>query len=391
MFLLFLLVSLSVLLLPDLYIWFAFVRRNVGRGWRIVYWIPTLLALAALSCRLGGLYHAEATRLFFGLLMCIAVPKLIFVLCSLAGRGIGLLVPAAGRVGTAIGAVAAIVVCAACCYGFTRGWKRLVVQETTILSSELPPAFDGYRIVHLSDLHIGTFGGDTAYVRQLVERVNALRPDLILFTGDLVNASTDELDPYVRILSQLRAPDGVCSVLGNHDYCTYRRYDRPDGAARNTAELIRRQGEMGWELLLNEHRTVRRDGDSLFVIGVENDSRPPFPSRGDLPQALSGVPEGAFKILLSHDPSHWRREVLPASDIQLTLSGHTHAMQLKVGRFSPSRWSYPEWGGLYREGDRQLFVSPGLGGTIPFRFGAWPEIDLLVLHRADQSDKKTRI
>ena len=259
--------------------------------------------------------------------------------------------------GHAAGILAAAVVCVAFFYGFTRGWKRLETKEIEIASADLPTAFDGYRIVQLSDLHVGTFGSDTTYLRQLVEQVNALHPDMIVFTGDLVNDSAEELDPYLEILPRLSAPDGVFSILGNHDYCTYRRYDTADGAARNLAEVKCR------------------------LIGVENDGRPPFPSRGDLPRAMREVPENAFKILLSHDPTHWRREVLPRTDIQLMLAGHTHAMQLMIGDFSPAGWSYPEWGGIYRENGQTLFVSIGAGGTVPFRFGAWPEIDVITLRR----------
>lgn len=382
---LFLILFLLLLLLPDLYIWFAFVRGVAGGGWTILYWTPTVLALVALGCWLGGVWPEGTVRLFVGLLMCIAVPKAAFSLCSLAGRGVGLLVPHAGRVGTVVGIVAAVGVCATSYYGFARGWKRLELRQHSIALAGLPAAFEGYRIVQLSDLHVGTYGSDTTYLSRLVDRVNGLRPDLIVFTGDLVNTSAEELEPFVGVLSQLRAPDGVYSVLGNHDYCIYRRLDRPHEAARDRAVLIDRERAMGWDLLLNEHRTIRRGGDSIALIGVENDGRSPFTSRGDLPRAMRGVAEGAFKILLSHDPSHWRREVLPASDIQLMLAGHTHAMQVKIGGFSPVRWSYPEWGGLYREGEQQLFVSLGVGGSVPFRFGAWPEVDLLVLRRADRS------
>lgn len=378
---LFIILFLLLLTLPDLYIWLTFVRGIAGGWWTIAYWTPTVLAFAALGCWLGGVWPEGTVRLFFGLLMCIAVPKAVFAFFSLAGRGIGLIAPQAGAIGTTLGTIAAVAVCAAFYYGFARGWKRLVIRETTVVSAALPPAFDGYRIAHLSDLHVGTYGSDTTYLSRLVDRVNGLQPDLIVFTGDLVNISSDELDPFLDVLSRLQAPDGVYSVLGNHDYCIYRRLDRPHEAARDCAVLIDRERSMGWDLLLNEHRTIRRAGDSITLIGVENDGRSPFTSRGDLPRAMRGVPEEAFKILLSHDPSHWRREVLPASDIQLTLSGHTHAMQLKVGGLSPSRWSYPEWGGLYRAGEQQLFVSLGVGGSVPFRFGAWPEVDLLELRR----------
>ncbi len=266
----FLIFFLLVLILPDLYIWGTFVRGVVGTGWAVAYWAPTVLAFLALGCWLGGVWPEGSVRLFFGLLMCISAPKAVFAFCSLAGRGVGLVVPVAVRIGTVLGIIAAVGVCGMFYYGFSRGWKRLTVQETTLCSSRLPAAFDGYRIVHLSDLHVGTYGNNTAYLARLVERVNALRPDMIVFTGDLVNASPEELDPFGETLARLRAPDGVYAVLGNHDYCVYMRYDSPDGAARNTLELIRREREvLGWDLLLNEHRIVRWGEDSLAVVGAE--------------------------------------------------------------------------------------------------------------------------
>ena len=185
----------------------------------------------------------------------------------------------------------------------------------------------------------------------------------------------------MQALSRLRATDGVCSVIGNHDYCEYGPSGSPGGAEFDFEEVKRRQRELGWEVLLNESRTIRRGTDSLVVLGVENIGRPPFPSRGDLRQAMSGVGDGAFTILLSHDPSHWRREVLPETNVRLTLSGHTHAMQFRLGGFSPCSWVFAEWEGLYREGDRMLFVSSGAGGTAPFRLGAWPRIEVLTLRR----------
>lgn len=377
---LFPLLFVLLLLLPDLYIWNTFVRGAIPAAGSIAYWIPAALACATVIAWFAGIHTDWTIRLFFGLLVCVALPKALFTLVSLVGRGIGTFAPHAATVGNTIGIGLALLVCGAFLYGFVHGWKRLQTKEIEIVSADLPAAFDGYRIVQFSDLHIGTFGNDTTYVRRLVERIQHLHPDMIVFTGDLVNASTEELDPYGSLLSQLRATDGVFSVLGNHDYCTYRRYDTDDGAAFNVAELKRRQRAFGWDLLLNEHRTIRRGSDSIVLVGVENDSQPPFPAHGDLEAALQGVAAGSYKILLSHDPSHWRREVLPGSDIQLMLSGHTHGMQLKIGRFSPSRWSYPEWGGLYHDNEgRTLFVSLGVGGTVPFRFGAWPEIDLITL------------
>lgn len=382
--LIFLLLFILFLLLPDFYIWYTQVRRQMPRLWRWLYWLPTLVTWAAIiGWAVGG--HAEwMLRLFSILLLCIAVPKLVFAIIALLGRAAGLLLPQARRVGKMIGAVAALAACGIGVYGFTLGWKQLQVVETTLTLPDLPDAFDGYRIVQISDLHIGTFGQDTAYVRNLIRQAHALHPDLIVFTGDLINSAPEELDGYDRLLSKLHAPDGVLSVLGNHDYCTYRRYDTPNGADLKLEELKQRERELGWDLMLNEHRILRRGTDSLVILGVENSSRPPFPSHGKLSDAVQGVSPDSFQILLSHDPSQWRREIVGATSIRLMLSGHTHAMQFKMGGFSPVRWTYPEWGGLYHEGDQYLYISLGAGGTVPFRFGAWPEINVITLRKEAQ-------
>lgn len=377
----FLIIAVLLLLLPDLYIWLSFVRPEASLFRDIAFWLPSALALAALAAFAAGHYHDWLMKLFFWVLLGIAVPKLIFYGLSVAGRAVGWFVPHAAQAGNLAGIVAAAIVSSAFVYGFVKGWKRLTVKEQTVAFEQLPTAFDGYRILQLSDLHLGTFGSDQRFVRELVSQANALHPDLIVFTGDLVNAAAAELTPHQAALSQLEARDGIFAVLGNHDYCEYNRYDTPDGASRNLETLKRGEKEMGWQLLLNEHRTIRRDRDSILLVGVENDSQPPFPSRGDLHKALEEAPHELFTILMSHDPTHWRREVLPITDIPLTLSGHTHAMQLRIGSFSPARWPYPEWGGLYCQNGRMLYVSQGAGGTVPFRFGAWPEINLITLKR----------
>lgn len=365
-------------LVPDIYIWWQFVRGS-QIGLSILYWMPTAALFATLIIGLSGHYVETLMKLFFVLALCIVVPKLLFAICSLAGKGLGTFAPAAFTVGNIAGlAMAAIVLCGAI-YGFTKGWKRMEVKEVHLAFPELPDAFDGYTIVQLSDLHIGTYMSSPEVVGELVNTVNAINPDVILFTGDLVNTSPKELTIFMDVLSHLRAADGVYSILGNHDYCTYRRYTTPDGQRKNLAEVKRREQELGWHLLLNEHRVIRRGADSIAILGVENDGNPPFPALADLPKSIKGLPQGIFKILMSHDPTHWRRAVLPETDIQLTLSGHTHAMQLKIGNFSPSRWQYPEWGGIYTEGNRTLHVSTGTGSNVPFRFGAWPEIDVIRL------------
>ena len=374
------LTAIAALILPDIYICAMFLRST---AWRIVWWMPTAAALTATAAFLSGYNPQWIVRLLFFLLLCVALPKLIFCLFSAVGHSAAIapsftpLRRTADIAGLALGSlVAAIFI-----YGFTIGWKQLTVRRATIEFADLPASFDGYRIVHFSDLHTGSFGRDTRFIRRLVERINREQPDAVMFTGDIVNSSYEELEPFSGLLAQIRARDGVYSVIGNHDYSEYNRWPTRDGAARSLTEIIRIERSCGWQLLMNEHRTVTRGDDSIAIVGVENTGRPPFPSRGNLQAAVAGLPDRIFKVLLSHDPTHWRSEVLPHSDIDLMLAGHTHAMQFRLLGFSPSAWTYNEWGGEYDEGGRKLYVSTGAGGTAPFRFGAWPCIDVITLRR----------
>ena len=377
---LFVIIFLLLLAVPDAYIWWFFVRESANPLLNVLWWLPAALALAAAAAWMCGFYSEWLMKGFFAILLCLALPKLLFMLFSLAGIAAGHWSATLSAIIHIIGAAAAAALCGCCIYGFAAGTRRLEVRRADITFANLPAAFDGYRIVHISDLHVGTVSPQSTFLKKLVTQVNQLDADAILFTGDLVNSSPDELAHHLDILAGLKARDGVWSVLGNHDYCMYARYDSPDGAARSLQRLISLQRRMGWQLLLNECAAVERDGQQIAIVGVENDGRPPFPSRGDLKKALSGVADTTFTILLSHDPSHWRREVLPAAAADLTLSGHTHAMQFEIFGLSPSALSYPEWGGLYREGNRVLHVSKGAGGTAPFRFGAWPEVTVITLH-----------
>lgn len=277
--------------------------------------------------------------------------------------------------------VAAAVVALLVLYASVVEPARLEVKRVEYVSARLPQGFEGFRIVQLSDLHLGSFALCPGVISRMVERVNALEPQLILFTGDIVNRRSSELEPFLPILSRLRATHGVYAVLGNHDYGTYYRWPSPEAERRNLLHLQQMIAQMGWTLLNNDHRFIHLGSDSIALVGVENEGEPPFPQYGDLPRALQGAGQG-FKLLMSHNPIHWRREVLPASDVDLTLSGHTHAMQCILGGHSLSELKYPEWHGFYYEGSRALYVNIGIGYVgFPFRFNAPPEITQITLSR----------
>ncbi|MDE5687698.1 MAG: metallophosphoesterase [Paramuribaculum sp.] len=265
---------------------------------------------------------------------------------------------------------------------------RIQVREVDVEIEGLPSAFDGYRIVQFSDLHTGTYRSDTSFVAKTVSRINSLEPDLIVFTGDIVNRRTDELLPFVSTLSRLDAPDGVYSILGNHDYGDYSTWPTAAAKEENMRLMYDLQQRMGWKMLNNDHDFLRRDNDSIALIGVENVGDPPFKCYGSLGKAYPAADNDVTKILLSHNPAHWLDSIAPDKDISidLTLSGHTHAMQIEVLGLSPAVFRYPAWGGLYGDAGKRLYVNIGMGTVgIPMRFGATPEITVITLHSSHKT------
>lgn len=261
-------------------------------------------------------------------------------------------------------------------------FKRIQVQ---LLG--LSPAFDGYNVVQISDMHLGSWS-TTEHVEQAVEQINALQPDLVVFTGDLVNYTTDEAYRFKEILSGLTAVDGVIAILGNHDYGDYINWDSPAEKKKNMEDLYGFYHQIGWKLLRNDHLILERDQEKLAIIGVENWSHNErFPRYGNIQKARKGIGKVSASILLSHDPSHWDAVILKDhTDIQLTLSGHTHGFQFGIEipgiKWSPAQYIYKQWAGLYRneETQQQLYVNRGLGSIgYPGRIGILPEITIFTL------------
>ena len=280
---------------------------------------------------------------------------------------------------------------------FLYGWliERNLTQTRCVelCSSRVPESFDGYRIVQISDMHLRSYIGREERLTKIVEKINALRPDAILFTGDLVSLRTSELDTTEKILSNLKATDGVFSVLGNHDYSFYTKWNDENERKKDARELVVRERAMGWDLLLNESRDIiRNDCDTISIIGVENTSvRKKFRTFGNLEKAMQNA-NGRFKILMSHDPSHWRAEVTGKKDIDLTLSGHTHSMQYSLFGWSVIGHVYKEYNELYQEDEQYLYVNIGLGETMfPVRIGAMPEITLITLKNGGEATNHTPV
>lgn len=267
-------------------------------------------------------------------------------------------------------------------YGTFIERNTLQTREVEIASNNTPQSFDGYRIIHISDIHLRSFQGREKTLEKFVDKINAQEADAILFTGDLVTQKTSELTAMECILKKMRAKDGVFSILGNHDYSFYNRWKTEEERIKDAEALIDRQKAMQWDILLNECRNIARGKDSISIIGVENTStNRKFRSFGNLQQALQDA-TGKFKILMSHDPSHWRSEVIDKTDIDLTLSGHTHSMQFTIFGWSIISYVYKEFNGLYREKNQYLYVNIGLGETMfPFRIGAAPEMTVITLKK----------
>ncbi len=364
---LFYIVVMSVLaFLPDFWLWHIGVSE-----WplllAILWWVPSLLLVLAEVGLQIGFFHKLSVRVLFTTILFSAFPKVVFILFDAFLPWFFALIPALGVMGWFA-------------FGFIEGWKRLELKHITFTSPDLPPYFDGYRLVQITDFHLGSFPPGNDFVQKVVDATNNEEPDMILFTGDLVNNQASEVEPYLDTLGQLHAPDGIYSIWGNHDYCEYGNNHSIGALKRNRRMLYGYQESLGWHQLMNEHHVVSHGMASIAVIGVENPGQPPFTNRSNLKKAMKGLNPDMFKILLSHDPHHWRREVV-GKKIQLTLAGHTHAGQLKIGKWTPARMAFKEWGGAYRIGEQMLYVSSGIGGSFPFRLGAWPELTVITLKR----------
>ncbi|MBK1442164.1 metallophosphoesterase [Parapedobacter sp. ISTM3] len=278
-------------------------------------------------------------------------------------------------------------------WGVISGAYDYKVRRQKLYLPNLPKEFHGIKIGQLSDIHSGSFYNKTA-VQGGVEMLLAEKPDVIFFTGDLVNHLANEMRDYQDIFSKVQAPLGVYSTLGNHDYGDYHYGPEPSATkAKNLQDLKETHKVMGWDLLLNEHRKLRVDNEELGIIGVENWGTGRFPKHGRLGEALKGTDELPVKLLLSHDPSHWRAEVLSRPDVDVMFAGHTHGMQfgVRAGNFkwSPAQYIYKEWAGLYKQGHQQLYVNTGFGFLgYPGRVGILPEITIFELIKGEQPSRR---
>ncbi len=271
-------------------------------------------------------------------------------------------------------------------YGMYQGRYNYKVLKYVLHFDDLPEAFDGYRITQISDIHSGSFDNPEK-IRYGIDLINEQKSDAVMFTGDLVNNTASEMDPWKEVFSTISAPDGVFSVLGNHDYGDYVNWESATAKKENLEALKGVHREMGWNLLLDEHKKITRGSDVIAIVGVENWGAG-FKQVGDLNKAARELSEEEFKILLSHDPSHWQEKVKKdQKKFHLTLSGHTHGMQFGIEipgwfKWSPAQYRYEHWAGIYNEAGRFLNVNRGFGFlAYPGRVGIWPEVSVIELRK----------
>ncbi len=268
-------------------------------------------------------------------------------------------------------------------YGFVYEKTNVKLEKVDVWCDKLPRGFDGFTIVQISDVHLGSFT-QTNTIARSVEMINAAKPDMFVCTGDMINVSDEEMAPYIPLMAAIRAPYGKFSILGNHDIGDYFTLKKPKNQEGITKNLIANEQKMGWVVLIDSGCYIHKAGDSMALIGVNNCGSFPFKHSGDVGKAMRGVGAADFKVLLSHDPDLWEKEIVGKTDIALTLSGHTHAMQLafitQLFQVSPSMFKYKEWYGLYEQGKQQIYVNPGLAYSgFAGRIGTRPEITVITL------------
>ncbi|GGB00490.1 metallophosphoesterase [Puia dinghuensis] len=407
-----LLIILAISLLLDWYVFSGL--RTLTTGWRsrlagrLIPWGFLVFSLGLTITFLFGLrsfrtavgmrpFHEWVLSLFLALL----ITKLFFSIVLFlgdAGRLIaglvnavnkhhtGPAIPSRRRFISEIATLVAAVPFTAFLYGMLKGKYDYKLHKTTLTFDDLPPAFDGFTITQISDIHSGSFD-NAAGVQRGIDLAKAQNSDLFVFTGDLVNNVAWEIEPWLQRFSELKAPYGQFSILGNHDYGDYIEWASREEKARNLQQLKAHHQTLGYRLLLDEHVNIEKDGQQISLIGVQNWGRG-FIQLGDLEKALEGVDPTAFKICLSHDPTHWEEKIRhhPAN-IHLTLAGHTHGAQFGVEsdkwRWSPVQYRYLDWAGLANENGRYLYVNRGFGFlAFSGRLGIWPEVTVITLKRS---------
>lgn len=408
------LVFVGIIVLIDLYAYKGINTAlagwtDAGRRWmRFIYWAVSIGLIATWVWLFVNIAELRANRNYSFVFSLVAVsmlfflPKLVVVAFHLVEDLLELLRWAAAKMQpgkpdgngepisrirflSQVGLALATIPFAGVLYGITHGRRNFRVERVTIRSDKLPEQFTGLRVVQISDMHLGSFPTDSDIVQRGIDLINAEEPDLILFTGDLVNDYSEEAEPWLEQLSKLEARIGKFSILGNHDYSDYARYPSREAKAANLERLKEHHATMGFRLMLDERLNIERDGEHIELLGVQNWGTK-FQQYGDLAKTVAGSNPERFRLLMSHDPSHWEAQVW-AEKIDLMLSGHTHGAQFGISingqTYSPAQWFYKHWAGLYEHEGMRLYVNRGFGFIgFPGRIGMPPEITVLDLRKA---------
>lgn len=389
-----LLFILFLFIVGDFYFFQAFITVAKSSVFQSIYWCLDLLLLLGVFAlfflrKAGHEIQRSATSLITAFLI-VFIPKLIaipFLLLEDLTRIFRSYPPRSVLLSEII-LLCAVLMLLIIFFGLTRGRYFYRVREEIVSFPDLPEAFNGFKITQLSDIHSGSLS-DMKRVRKGIELANAQNSDLVLFTGDLVNNRASEMEPWVSEFNRLQAPFGKFSVLGNHDYGDYVQWDSVESKISNLNRLKEIHHEMGFKLLLNESIAIEKQGDRISLIGVENWGKGGFHQYGDLAKATIGLDKDTFKILMSHDPSHWDHVTLDHDQhVHLTLAGHTHGMQFGIELFgfkwSPIQYFYKQWAGLYQKHGKYLYVNRGFGfHGLRGRIGVWPEITVVTLRKSD--------
>ncbi|SDI22353.1 metallophosphoesterase [Chryseobacterium jejuense] len=396
-----LLIIAGIFLFLEVYIYQA-IRTLTDNSWiRIGYWVISLAVYGIFAYEVSHFQRSDRStaraQIMISLFLIFILPKIFVVLFLLiddiiraGGYLIGFAKPSENffperrKFLSLVGLGMSGVLSALFIDGITFGKYRHKVRRVRVNFTNLPKSFKGYKIIQISDVHSGSFA-DPNKLQHAVDLINEQKPDLVLFTGDMVNNVADEFKPFIPLFSKIQAKDGKFAVLGNHDYGDYVTWDSPEAKKKNLDTLIDYEKQAGFDMLRNEHRVIEKNGEKLYILGVENWGLKPFPQFGKIDNALKGVPESATKILMSHDPTHFDYVVKKhPGNIHLTLSGHTHGMQfgldLKNIKWSPVQYRYPKWADLYESEGKLLYVNRGFGVLgYPGRVGVLPEITLFEL------------
>lgn len=410
----FLLIFAVIIFIIDFYVIYGIKKvtndlpKKVQLVIKILFWGVTVVSLSGITVVMlfrDSIPTASSTAYFHfaaGTFMLFYVPKLIFILFNLLDDlifGLRLLYhkikhrPKLELQGTSItrrkflnttGLIFAAIPFVSLFYGIVEGRFNFTVNKLKLTFDRLPKKFSGIKILQISDFHLGSFLNNIDEVKEAVRIINEQDADIVLFTGDLVNNVVDEAEPFRELLASIKAKRGKYSILGNHDYGDYKRWSSPEDKRKNLQKLISLQREAGFDILLDENRVIKVEDEEIELLGVENWGIPPFPQYGNLEKALVGTRKDTFKILMSHDPTHWDAQIR-ATDIDFTLSGHTHGAQFGIEipgwKWSPASMRYRQWGGLYQEDKQQIYVNTGIGFIgFPGRVGMPPEITVFELN-----------